>query len=111
MRERQQWLHALPDKVTAKTNCEMRVEICVLKESYSLALSLQEKLVMFYGKALQVTHKGWEQLIENLASWDFTLLQDQWLGSTEIRCVCVCVCACVCVCVTVSVCTRCYGCS
>ena len=83
--ERQQWVHTLPDKLTGKTNCEMRVELCVMKESYRLALSLQEKLVMFYGKALQVTHKGWEQLLENLASWDFSLLQDQWLSSVEIR--------------------------
>ena len=83
--ERQQWLHTLPDKLTAKTNCEMRVELCVIRESYKLALSLQEKLAMFYGKALQVTHKGWEQLMENLATWDFTLLHDQWLHSAQIR--------------------------
>lgn len=63
----------------------MRIELCLLRESYKFALSLQEQFVMFYGKALQVTHKGWEQLIENLASWDFTLLQDQWLSSPEIR--------------------------
>lgn len=88
--QREQWLHTLPDKLTGKTNCEMRVELCVLKESYKFALSMQEQLVMFYGKALQVTHKGWEQLIENLATWDFTLLHDQWFSSTEIRCVAVC---------------------
>ena len=57
----------------------------MIRESYKLAMSLQEKLAMFYGKALQVTHKGWEQLMENLATWDFTLLHDQWLHSAQIR--------------------------
>ena len=28
--EKEKWLHTLPDRLTGKTNCEMRLELCVL---------------------------------------------------------------------------------
>lgn len=28
--EKERWLHTLPDRLTGKTNCEMRLELCIL---------------------------------------------------------------------------------
>ena len=37
------WLHTLPDRLTGKTNCEMRVEHCLLKEMITYAEELQQR--------------------------------------------------------------------
>ena len=37
--EKEKWLHTLPDRLTGKTNCEMRLELCVLGK-LALAISL-----------------------------------------------------------------------
>ena len=40
------WLHVLPDGLTGKTNCEMRVERCLLREMIKYAEELQKRLVL-----------------------------------------------------------------
>lgn len=87
MEERGRWLHLLPDRLTGKTNCEMRLELLLLKECYKYGVALQERLTAFYNRAM-VAHGGWELLMEELAGCDFTPLQDNWL-TDEFRCVCV----------------------
>ena len=42
-REREEWLHTLTDRLTGKTNCEMRVEICLLQEMTNYAEELQQR--------------------------------------------------------------------
>ena len=37
------WLHTLPDKLTGKTNCEMRLEICLLQEMTKYGKHLQQR--------------------------------------------------------------------
>ena len=37
------WLHTLPDQLTGKTNCEMRVELCLLEEMVKYAEELQQR--------------------------------------------------------------------
>lgn len=41
--EQGEWLHTLPDHLTGKTNCEMRVEVCLLKEMIKYAEELQQR--------------------------------------------------------------------
>ena len=77
--ERKQWLHTLPDRLTGKTNCEMRVEVFLLQESCHCVEGLHQGLANVYSRALVAHRPGWEQLLEELASYDFAPLQDQWL--------------------------------
>ena len=37
------WLHTLPDRLTGKTNCEMRVERCLLREMIKYTEELQQR--------------------------------------------------------------------
>ena len=37
------WLHILPDRLTGKTNCEMRVELCLLEEMVKYAEELKQR--------------------------------------------------------------------
>lgn len=41
--EQEAWLHTLPDWLTGKTNCEMRVEGCLLSEMIKYAEQLQQR--------------------------------------------------------------------
>ena len=74
VQERQRWIHMLPDRLTAKTNCEMRVELVLTREAVLYGQSLQEKLGLLSTQSL--SHQGWEQLLEQLATLDFQLLQE-----------------------------------
>ena len=44
--KKEAWLHTLPDRLTGKTNCEMRVELCLLKEMIKYAEQLQQRYVL-----------------------------------------------------------------
>lgn len=78
MEEIEKWLHVLPDKLTGKTNCEMRIELYLLEECYTYGESLLHKLSSFYSQAA-MAHGGWEKLMEGLAGCDFTPINDHWL--------------------------------
>ena len=79
VKERKRWLHTLPDRLTGKTNCEMRIEVFLLQESCHCVESLHQGLASAYSRALVAHRPGWEQLLEDLAGHDFAPLQDQWL--------------------------------
>jgi hypothetical protein len=81
LQEKLRWIHVLPDKLTAKTNCEMRVELVLTREAVLHGRSLEEKLQLLHTQAL--SHQGWEQLLEQLATLDFQLLQELY---TEAGC-------------------------
>ena len=78
MEEVEKWLHVLPDRLTGKTNCEMRVELCLFEECYTYGGSLLHQLSSFFSRAA-VAHGSWEKLMEELAGCDFTPLNDHWL--------------------------------
>lgn len=77
--EKKKWIHTLPDQLTGKTNCEMRIEMFLLKESCESAERLRQKLAGVYSRGLVAHRPGWQQLLEELAGYDFVPLQDQWL--------------------------------
>lgn len=81
---RRAWLHTLPDRLTGKTNCEMRVELLVLESSCRAAERLQSSLSSLHSST-DGGHVHWELLLDQLASYDFSPLQDQWLLSATFR--------------------------
>ena len=82
--EMQRWLHTLPDRLTGKTNCEMRLELSILRECCAFAERLEQRLAVFCGGALSMQARGrggggWEGLAEELAGVDFLPLQHHWM--------------------------------
>ena len=76
-----QWLHLLPDRLTAKTNCEMEVEGAILKDSCHYADKMCKHWTALYRKALS-NHGNWEPLLDELAQFDLSPLQDQWVQAS-----------------------------
>ncbi len=72
LEERQDWIHVLPDKLTAKTNCELRLELALAQEMLHYGQQLQGKLEVFRSHTL--SQHGWE--MEELASLDFLPLRE-----------------------------------
>ena len=83
LEQKRLWIHTLADQLTGKTNCEMRVELLVLKDCCRYAEHLKRVLSLLYSRAAKA-HSAWEPLLDELASLDFSPLQDQWLQS-ELR--------------------------
>lgn len=78
------WLHTLPDRLTGKTNCEMRVELLVLESSCRAVEALRERLGSLHSST-DSGHVHWELLLDELASYDFSPLEEEWLLSTSFR--------------------------
>ena len=74
--DQQQWLHVLPDRLTAKTSCELRVELAVVEEMVRHGESLLHQLGTLHGHALSHPGQGWEDSTARLAALDFQLLQE-----------------------------------
>ena len=70
------WVHVLPDKLTGKCSCELRVELAVTREMMRHAETLQRELGSLHSHALSHPGQGWESNVERLAALDFQLLQD-----------------------------------
>ena len=77
-REVEKWIHTLPDKLTGKTNCEMRLELCLIKECTSQVEALHEKVSKLISSS-SVSYADWGRLANELSLMDFTVLQDDWL--------------------------------
>lgn len=76
--EKKSWLHTLPDRLTGKSNCEMRVELGLLAEAASQAKLLHDR-VCDISSWSNATHMDWGNLLDELAKLDFTVLRDDWL--------------------------------
>ena len=80
LKETQQWVHVLPDKLTPKTTSELRLEVALLDEVLQAGQHVLEKLVVLQNQASSQSSKGghgsWELLVEQLASLDFQPLQE-----------------------------------
>ncbi len=70
------WVHVLPDQLTGKSSCELRVELALVKEMVGHAEALQQELGGLYSHALSHLGHGWEGNMERLAALDFQLLHD-----------------------------------
>ena len=75
------WLHLLPDQLTAKTNCEMELEVAILKDCCRHADKLHRHWTVLHNKALS-SHGNWEPLLDELAQFDLSPLHDQWMQAS-----------------------------
>lgn len=76
-----QWLHLLPDRLTAKTNCEMELEVAILKDCCRHADELHKHWTVLHKEALGC-HGNWEPLLDELAQFDLSPLQDHWMQAS-----------------------------
>ena len=67
----------MPDRLTEKTNCELRLELILAQEVVEFGHLLQEKLKILHSHTL--SQQGWGALMEELASLDFQPLQEYWM--------------------------------
>ena len=74
----EEWIHTLPDKLTGKTSCEMRLELCLMKECINQIEALHEKVRKLVSSSSS-SHVNWSRLTNELSLLDFTILQDDWL--------------------------------
>ena len=99
------YIHLLSDQLTPKTNCEMRLQLLLLKQRKRQLTVLCRQLVSF---SLEVQDSPESrEVLDKLMSLDFSCLHSSGSLEQEFRCsVCVCVCVCVCahVCVVLCVC-------
>ena len=72
----QQWLHVLPDQLTAKTSCELAVELAVVEEMVGHGENLQRELSVLHSHGLAHPGQRWEDSMGRLAALDFQPLQD-----------------------------------
>lgn len=83
LKEKQRWIHVLPDMLTAKTTSELRLELAILGEMVTVGESLDERLQLLHSQALTHSSSGgfssWEHLMEQLASLDFQPLQESYI--------------------------------
>ena len=76
--EKSCWLHTLPDKLTGKTNCEMRLELGLMKECTGQAKALHRRVYELLSWS-QSSHVEWSRLLDELAMLDFASVRDDWM--------------------------------
>ena len=74
----EEWIHTLPDRLTGKTSCEMRLELYLMKEYTNQIESLREKVCKLLSSS-NSSHVNWGRLTNELSLLDFTVLHDDWL--------------------------------
>lgn len=79
--QNKEWLHLLPDHLTAKTNCEMEVEVAILNNCCQYAENMHQHWTNLHTEALH-NHGNWEPFLDELAQFDLSPLQDQWMQSS-----------------------------
>ena len=100
----EQWIHVLADKLTGKTNCEMRVELCILDVCLSHAHQLTQRAEEVCQWVNETRGFNWDKVIDELIVLDLSVFNDEWMNTENFRlCVCVRVCICISMCVCVSV--------
>lgn len=83
--EGQQWLHVLGDRLTAKTNTEMRLELCLLQDYLKRGTQLLKRMEEL--EKWTSSNKGidWDNITNELATSDFSVLQHDWMHSNSFR--------------------------
>ena len=83
LEEKQNYLHVLPDRLTAKTTSELRLDLALLEEMVLLGEGLHKRLQMLHKQVLaqlsSSSLNSWEHLIEQLACLDFQSLQENYI--------------------------------
>jgi hypothetical protein len=80
------WIHLLGDRLTAKTNTEMRVEVCILNILLPAATDVLERVRIIHRNVMD--HKrsiNWDNVISQLVSLEFSVLKDDWIDTNNFR--------------------------
>lgn len=84
-KEMAEWVHVLGDRLTGKTNVEMRIENCILIGHLSIAQQLMERVNEVY-KWVQDTHGvDWERVLDQLVGLEFSVVRDDWMVTDNFR--------------------------
>ena len=80
-----EWVHVLGDRLTGKTNVEMRIENCILIGHLSIAQQLMDRVNEVY-KWVQDTHGvDWERVLDQLVGLEFSVVRDDWMATDNFR--------------------------
>ena len=80
-----EWVHVLGDRLTGKTNIEMRIENCILIGHLSIAQQLMDRVNEVY-KWVQDTHGiDWERVLDQLVGLEFSVVRDDWMATDNFR--------------------------
>ena len=85
VQDRQQWLHLLGDRLSPKSNTEMRLELCILQDNLGRAGQLLKRIKELEKWASSNMGIDWDKITNELATNDFSVLQDDWLHSDNFR--------------------------
>lgn len=85
--EESKWIHLLPDKLTAKTNTEMRLTNCILSERLPQLNELLYKVNGLYSSIFQQGSSliDWEQVLGHLVNLDFSVMRDELINDDNFR--------------------------
>ena len=85
VQDRRQWLHLLGDRLSPKTNTEMRLELCILQDNLDRARQLLTRIKELEKWASSNRAIDWDSITSELATNDFSVLQDDWMQSDNFR--------------------------
>ena len=80
------WVHLLSDKITSKTNTEMRVELCIMDTAISHASQLTKRAVEVC-QWVRDTKRGfdWDNVTGQLLGMDMTVFSNEWIQNDVLK--------------------------
>lgn len=80
-----EWAHVLSDRLTGKTNCEMRVELVVMETILSHASQLTKRASEVC-QWVRETRGGfdWDNVTDQLLGMDLSVFNDDWIQGNNI---------------------------
>ena len=78
--EEAKWIHLLPDKLTAKTNIEMRLSNCTLSALLPQMDQLFQRVNGLYTSIMENRFVDWDHVIGQLVNMDFSIIKDEHIG-------------------------------
>ena len=79
------WVHLLSDRLTGKTNCEMRVELHLLEVAISHASQLTKRASEVCQWVRETRGFDWDHVTDELLGMDLSVFNDEWIKSNKLR--------------------------
>ena len=80
-----EWVHVLGDRLTGKTNVEMRIENCILIGHLSIAQQLMDRVNEVYKWVQDTRGIDWERVLDQLVGLEFSVVRDDWMATDNFR--------------------------
>lgn len=84
-KEMAEWVHVVGDKLTGKTNIEMRIENCILIGHLSIARQLMDRVNEVYKWVQDTCGVDWERVLDQLVGLEFSVVRDEWMVTDNFR--------------------------